>query len=533
VIHLTVHQVSAHLDGALVGTSLDLVVRHLKQCEACRGELAALRAQDQVLARLIAHDPGEAWFEEFHEELERALSGDPPVAPKPAPAPAPEPEAELPSPRPEVETAPPLVPPIVPVSAAPMTPIVPRDIPGRPTVHVRPAPPRRHGGLLVGALGLLVLGGAAWLLVRTGVGEQVSRGIASVAALVPPAPAPTPVEPPVDTPIVAAPGSAETSTPAETPAALDAPPADVAIDPAEERGAPGTLPPREAPPPVVHNEATRQRERKLDPPASAAPAREASPPPERAPRSTVVRETAASIPPARGTTVPRETPPAARPVPPRSPSPSVPATLGLLCGQVSDEDGGPVVGAQVMMADAGVAVVTDRAGRFCVSAPVGERTVSVLAMGFKPARRVVTVAATGTDFTVALATAAPIAAGGARAPASTSGSEADPFATLPAPLIETARAAERLGREALGVGSPRLYDQSASEWERLIRSLGDGSERTEARWRLAEARYRAWDLDPSPIHRDAALAAVEAYIAASTGGTRQSEARGWRTRLGP
>jgi hypothetical protein len=198
---------------------------------------------------------------------------------------------------------------------------------------------------------------------------------------------------------------------------------------------------------------------------------------------------------------------------------------------VRDEDGVAVVGAQVMMADAGVAVVTDRTGRFCVSAPIGERTVSVLAMGFKPMRRAVTVAPTGTDIAVTLPTAAPIAPGGAGRAQGAAGN--DPFAAIPAPLIENARAGERLAREALGVGSARLYDQSASEWERVVRGLGDGPERTEARARLAEARYRAWDLDPSPVHHDAALAAVEAYLATAPSGARAVEARGWKARLAP
>ena len=48
--------------------------------------------------------------------------------------------------------------------------------------------------------------------------------------------------------------------------------------------------------------------------------------------------------------------------------------LGLLCGVVRDEEHHPIAGARVMMADVGVVVVTDRVGRFCLTAPRGVRT---------------------------------------------------------------------------------------------------------------------------------------------------------------
>ena len=61
--------------------------------------------------------------------------------------------------------------------------------------------------------------------------------------------------------------------------------------------------------------------------------------------------------------------------------------LGLLCGTVRDEEHHPIAGARVMMADVGVVVVTDRVGRFCLTAPRGARTLSVIALGFGTHRR--------------------------------------------------------------------------------------------------------------------------------------------------
>ncbi len=77
---------------------------------------------------------------------------------------------------------------------------------------------------------------------------------------------------------------------------------------------------------------------------------------------------------------------------PAPPAPPPAAELGVLCGLVKDSDGHPVARAQVMMADVGVVVLTDRAGHFCLTAPAGERTLSVVALGFTPSRRLVTLA---------------------------------------------------------------------------------------------------------------------------------------------
>jgi len=58
--------------------------------------------------------------------------------------------------------------------------------------------------------------------------------------------------------------------------------------------------------------------------------------------------------------------------------------LGLLCGAVRDPEAQPISGARIIMADVGVTVVTDRRGRFCLTAPKGDRTMSVTAQGYQP-----------------------------------------------------------------------------------------------------------------------------------------------------
>ena len=53
MIHLTVQQLSASLDGALTGPSLELVVRHLAACHDCRDRQARLAKHDDALRRLL------------------------------------------------------------------------------------------------------------------------------------------------------------------------------------------------------------------------------------------------------------------------------------------------------------------------------------------------------------------------------------------------------------------------------------------------------------------------------------------------
>jgi hypothetical protein len=93
------------------------------------------------------------------------------------------------------------------------------------------------------------------------------------------------------------------------------------------------------------------------------------------------------------------------------PAPAAPAAPAsepaILCGQVSDSDGHPIVRAQVMMADVGVVVLTDRSGRFCLTAPAGERTLSVVALGFTSSRRVVTMGKHTAELSITLKAAAP------------------------------------------------------------------------------------------------------------------------------
>ncbi|MCC6348404.1 MAG: carboxypeptidase regulatory-like domain-containing protein [Candidatus Eisenbacteria bacterium] len=78
------------------------------------------------------------------------------------------------------------------------------------------------------------------------------------------------------------------------------------------------------------------------------------------------------------------------------------ASWPLLCGIVLDETGAPVAGARVTLADLDLGARTDRRGRFCVAAPPGDRTLSVVATGFVTSRRVVSLGTENLEVSIPL-----------------------------------------------------------------------------------------------------------------------------------
>src|SRR5436309_2666 len=76
MVHLSAEQLSASLDELLSGPSLDIVERHLDACEQCRRERADMAAQDEVIARLLIHEPTDSFFDKFAEDLDELLRTD-------------------------------------------------------------------------------------------------------------------------------------------------------------------------------------------------------------------------------------------------------------------------------------------------------------------------------------------------------------------------------------------------------------------------------------------------------------------------
>jgi len=171
-------------------------------------------------------------------------------------------------------------------------------------------------------------------------------------------------------------------TPKSTP--VEAPPQEPAhvtvLEPARP-AEPARTPPKPAPAPVT---------------AAIVPVPAPNPPAERSGPSQIV--------PTRTITVTQHREQPTKPVvsKPAEPEVDTGASWPLLCGVVLDDAGSPVAGARVALADLDLSARTDRRGRFCVAAPPGDRTLSVVAQGFATHRRIVSLGASGLDVSITL-----------------------------------------------------------------------------------------------------------------------------------
>lgn len=85
MIHLTVQQLSASLDGALRGPSLDLVTRHLAGCHRCRDRQARLARTDDALRRLLAVATDETFLDDLGARSEAWITAIAHGLPEPRP----------------------------------------------------------------------------------------------------------------------------------------------------------------------------------------------------------------------------------------------------------------------------------------------------------------------------------------------------------------------------------------------------------------------------------------------------------------
>ena len=446
--HLTPEHLSANLEGALAGFRLEQVRMHLDLCDRCRLLGVRMASTNDVMTALLTHDPGAAFHQALEEfvvdrldakdpepippALEREIAAEverldahrwaavrhalprpivAPVAGAPAEvAAAKEAEKEIAKAKPakakvakaEVAKAKPAEPQATaakratpkPAAARPATESAPSQavplpahritpLPAHPTA-APPAPKRAPRSVPVAAR---APAGATPQRARPDVASWVFGATGAVLIVV------------IAGLYLARAREARTqSGAAHAPAAAVSAPAEEPIhamrSPSPEEGsASASIPPQPA--------ATV-----ADPPATQAPPAATVAPEAHAaivPKSIHAAsrpETVAVAPPARSSQPAK----ASRPTASHAPAAATPR--GILCGQVRDDAGAPVVGAQVLLADLHVGALTDRHGRFCISVPFGSRTVSVIALGFATERRVVEVGRTTPELGVALRSAA-------------------------------------------------------------------------------------------------------------------------------
>lgn len=319
--HLTVQQLSASLDGALVGVSLELVVRHLATCRECRDRHARLSKQDDTLRHLLGWDPGAQFFEDASIRIEAILDAESRGV---AQARGAEIESQLPR-----ETLDQLPGSVTVASQAPAPAIVPDSLPlAQPTSQLPQAPPPAPARRTIPRWATIIAASAA----------TIALVLATLSALPPVIRIPAP-----ELPRLPRLEWVRRSTPASAPTAIT-PVGDMPVD--------GL--------PLVAKAAV----------------------PAPAPTATPARTTTAAASVSTG----------AAPA----------ADWTLLCGEVLDDNNTPVAGARVMLADLELSARTDKLGRFCIAAPAGDRTLSVVALGFAMARQVVSLGAQNLDVHVAL-----------------------------------------------------------------------------------------------------------------------------------
>jgi carboxypeptidase family protein len=276
----------------------------------------------------------------------------------------------------------------------------------------------------------------------------------------------------------------------------------------------------------------------LPPPSAPAPAKLAAPTPAPPPQSAPAASLQ-SQPQASGSATRQEPKPMMYRDEAKSDAAAEPATIHF-CGVVKDSRGQPVPSAAVTLVSQGRGVSCDAQGRFCIDAPPGDQTVSVMAVGYAPLRADLHVAAAAPPPTLTLLAISVIDGSAAlRANAKSlaghaqTGAPGEVMTSFPDTIQSAAGRAVRATLEAERTKSAQRYDAAALEWERLRDRTTDTSLQMEARFRAAESRYRAWQLTPTPKRVADANEALTSYLVRAPLGARRDTASAWLGRVKP
>jgi anti-sigma factor RsiW len=530
--HLTPDQLSAFQDGALSAEERRLVESHLATCVACRGALADLAAADESLGRVLAHDPGEAYFESFAARVAERIEAEVPAVTAHAAAPG---KAAA---RPERERA-----------------------AGTPWYDIGSwfRTPQRLAWV-GGTAAIVVAAGVVLMVARESVApglrdpQLVRRGAQTAPGKAEPAPAPeadleaqkaegaTGEESAADaapTPRADASEDRESAAPSARARQMRRLPGGEDV-PVGGSSVPGFATPPEEPAPATSGEfRTVQRPRRVSPLRSNERA-------ESEPKEAQTTDDAAAK---------------AAPAPVPAPAPLAPSSgaaretervqvqrdaVASSCGTVVDARGRGVARAQVVLADRGVTATTDADGRFCFEVAPGEYDISVFAVGYAPLRKLIPLGGADEDARLAVRTVdvLPPPAGAAPAP-SALGATPPTRLRLPAArsmpaavaMPDSVRAlwarAETLGAEGERDASAARLDTAALAWNSVLARLSVGEAEIAARDRLAVTRVRAWEISPDPTRAAAARTALTGLIARLPAGPRRDWARGALARLAP
>jgi hypothetical protein len=105
--------------------------------------------------------------------------------------------------------------------------------------------------------------------------------------------------------------------------------------------------------------------------------------------------------------------------------------------------------------------------------------------------------------------------------------------SMPDSMLAEWRAAERATADAERTGEAGRFDAVGEAWDDIVARLPHGDAEIEARYRLAEVRYRAWELEPTDARIAEARKTLREFIARAPAGPRLDRARTMLAQVGP
>jgi Putative zinc-finger len=108
----------------------------------------------------------------------------------------------------------------------------------------------------------------------------------------------------------------------------------------------------------------------------------------------------------------------------------------------------------------------------------------------------------------------------------------DPYANLRPETQASVREAERVHQQTLFQPTAEQFDMAALRWEKALEGM-NGPEQVTVRGRLADARFRAWELGPTDQRADAALSAIRSYLLFAPPGIAREESKARLERITP
>jgi anti-sigma factor RsiW len=111
-------------------------------------------------------------------------------------------------------------------------------------------------------------------------------------------------------------------------------------------------------------------------------------------------------------------------------------------------------------------------------------------------------------------------------------SSPDPFRTLGTESLGPVRAAQQLSDMANADPTATRFEAAADGWDRALDTMGGVPEQVSVRQLLADARYRAWQSEPTRARAESAKAAIKTYLLFAPSGWEREQAKTRLARLG-